>query len=72
MLSVLGEGFGGGSPLELSPGGLRVEDFTTRATSHPVRHRRIRYSHVSDINSSALAGRPSLDCLEEENITVDK
>lgn len=67
-----GEGSGGGSLLEPSPGGLWVEDFTTGTTSHPVRHHRIRYSHVSDIYSSTLAGRPGLDCLEEENIIVDK
>lgn len=67
-----GEGSGGGSLLELSTGGLWVEDFTTGATSHPVRHRRIRYNHVSDVYLPALPGRPGLNCLEEENLIVDK
>lgn len=65
-------GLDGGRPLELIPGGPWVEEFIAGATSRPVRHHRVSCSPASNAKSSALAGRPGLDHLEEENGIVDK
>lgn len=60
-----------GRPNELILGGSWVGEFITGATSYPVRHHSISQSHVINMNPPALAGRPGLNYLEEENIIVD-